>query len=289
MVHATGEEQVTESNGAKVQVEGLSKRFGAGSRSFLALDDATLAVADGEFVTVIGPSGCGKSTLFNVMAGLTGPSSGRILMDGVSIERERGHVGYMMQRDCLMQWRTIMGNVVIGLEVLGHRRKEAKRKAQELIGRFGLSGFENHHPSALSGGMRQRAALLRTLLLDRDLMLLDEPFGALDAITRGAMQDWLLDIWSEYKRTVVFITHDIEEAIYLSDRIFVMNGPPGRIVADIPVPLPRPRDYAEMVDWKEFTELKKRLLQLVRPNNSRGRGGSGAEVAPTAKPASGGA
>jgi ABC-type nitrate/sulfonate/bicarbonate transport system ATPase subunit len=240
-------------------------------------------------VTVIGPSGCGKSTLFNIMAGLTGPSSGRILMDGASIERERGHVGYMMQRDCLMQWRTIMGNVVIGLEVLGHRRKEAKRKAQELIGRFGLAGFENHHPSALSGGMRQRAALLRTLLLDRDLMLLDEPFGALDAITRGEMQDWLLDIWSEYQRTVVFITHDIEEAIYLSDRIFVMSGPPGRIVADIPVSLPRPRDYEEMVDWPEFTELKKRLLQLVRPHNSRRRSGRSGEVVPVPERPSGGA
>lgn len=289
MVHAPEEERITEPNGAKVQIERLSKRFEAGSRSFLALDEATLEVADGEFVTVIGPSGCGKSTLFNIMAGLTGPSSGHILMDGVPIDRERGHAGYMMQRDCLMQWRTIMGNVVVGLEVLGHGRKEAKQRAQELMGRFGLSGFEDHHPSALSGGMRQRAALLRTLLLDRELMLLDEPFGALDAITRGAMQDWLLDIWSEYRRTVLFITHDIEEAIYLSDRIFVMSGPPGRIVADLPVPLPRPRDYEQMVDWPAFIELKKRLLQPVRPNNSQRRGVRSDEVASVAEQPAGGA
>jgi ABC-type nitrate/sulfonate/bicarbonate transport system ATPase subunit len=260
-------------NGPKVRVERLSKRFGKGSNAFLALEETSFEVADREFATVIGPSGCGKSTLFNILAGLTTPTTGHVLMDGTSIDAERGHVGYMMQRDCLMQWRTILGNVIIGLEVLGHKRKDAKAKARELIARFGLAGFEDRYPSALSGGMRQRAALLRTLLLDRDLLLLDEPFGALDAITRGSMQEWLLDIWSEYRRTVLFITHDIEEAIYLADRVFVMGGPPGRIVADIRVDLPRPRDYEQMVGLPEFGDLKQQLLHFVRPRSAGGDSG----------------
>jgi ABC-type nitrate/sulfonate/bicarbonate transport system ATPase subunit len=251
-------------DGAKIEVHGVSKRFGDGREAVAALADASLAVGSSEFVTIIGPSGCGKSTLFNVIAGLTAPSSGTVSMDGRRIDGEPGHVGYMMQRDCLMQWRTILDNVVLGLECIGVGRAEARQRARAHMAKFGLAGFERRYPSALSGGMRQRAALLRTLLLDREVMLLDEPFGALDAITRNEMQEWLLSIWGEYRRTIIFITHDVEEAIYLSDRVYVMRGPPGRISAEVRIDLPRPRVYEDVVGLPEFAHTKQHLLRLVK-------------------------
>lgn len=249
---------------AKLRTEQLCKTFGEGnggaSGAVVALENVELAVGDGEFVSIVGPSGCGKSTLFNILAGLIGPSSGRVLLDGRSPDDLLGRLGYMQQRDLLMPWRTVLDNTTVGLELNGVRRKEARRRAREQFPRFGLGGFEDHWPAKLSGGMRQRAALLRTFLAGREVMLLDEPFGALDALTRAQMQEWLLKIWQDDAKTILFVTHDVEEAVFLSDRVYVMSGRPGRIVLSLDIDLPRPREQA-VSDTDEFLELKRRLLE----------------------------
>jgi ABC-type nitrate/sulfonate/bicarbonate transport system ATPase subunit len=246
-----------------IEAWGLGRTFWQGSEPISAFHDVTFALTEGEFATIIGPSGCGKTTLLNVLAGLLEPSSGRVLIYGEERAKRSQYSGYMFQKDLLLPWRTVRDNVALGLEVQGVRRNEARRKAEELIVHFGLGGFGNSYPVHLSGGMRQRAALMRTLLLDRPLLLLDEPFGALDALTRTFMQEWLLDIWSEAKRTVLFITHDIEEAVFLSDRVFVMNARPGSIAAELKISLPRPRSYEAVTD-PEFVSMKHRLIDLIR-------------------------
>ncbi len=249
----------------KVQIEGLGVTFHPhrDSNGFEALRNIDLSVADGEFVSILGRSGCGKSTFFNTVAGLIEPTAGTVRCDGEVINGRPGHAGYMMQRDHLFPWRTVRNNVVVGLDVLGENRRASRRRADELFPRFGLSGFEDVYPAALSGGMRQRAALMRTMLLERPLLLLDEPFGALDAITRAEMQAWLLGIWSEFRRTVLFITHDVEEAIFLSDRVVVMGGPPGEILMSTEVPIARPREYADVVTSEEFIHVKQEILDVI--------------------------
>jgi ABC-type nitrate/sulfonate/bicarbonate transport system ATPase subunit len=227
-------------------------------------------VPAGGFVTVIGPSGSGKSTLFSILTGLEPPTSGSVLSDGREVTGRLDLVAYMPQKDLLLPWRSVLDNVVLGLEVRGVSRREARERARALLPRFGLAGFERHYPATLSGGMRQRAALLRTVLTDRDILLLDEPFGALDALTRMSMQAWLLEIWGDLAKTVMFITHDIDEAIYLSDRIYVLAGRPGRIVATVDVSLPRPRDHDAVVVSSPFTALKSELLSAL----SLGRAGA---------------
>ena len=192
----------------------------------------------GRFVSLVGPSGCGKSTLFNVIAGLLQPTEGRVLIDGEDATGTIGRVGYMLQKDLLLPWRTVVDNVILGMEVQGTPRNEARQRALPLLHRYGMSGFEHLYPNSLSGGMRQRAALLRTLLFDTDVILLDEPFGALDAQTKLRMQEWLMQLWGDFRKTVVFVTHDVEEAIYLSDEIHVMGTRPGRILETIPIPSP---------------------------------------------------
>lgn len=246
---------------AKVRTEGLCKTFGEDGegRAVAALENVDLAVAESEFVSIVGPSGCGKSTLFDILAGLTGPSSGRVLLDGRSPEALLGRLGYMQQRDLLMPWRTVLDNTTVGLELAGMGRKRARGRALAEFPRFGLTGFERQWPATLSGGMRQRAALLRTFLAGREVMLLDEPFGALDALTRRRMQEWLLEVWRQDRKTVLFVTHDVEEAVFLSDRVYVMSGRPGRIVLSLQIDLPRPRKRA-VSDTPEFLELKRRLL-----------------------------
>ena len=173
----------------------------------------------GRFVSLIGPSGCGKSTIFNIVAGLLEPTGGRVLIDGADATGTIGRVGYMLQKDMLLPWRTVLDNVILGMEIQGVPLREARERALPLLRRYGLAGFEYLYPNALSGGMRQRAALLRTLLFDTDVILLDEPFGALDAQTKSQMQEWLLQLWADFGKTVVFVTHDVEEAIYLSDEV----------------------------------------------------------------------
>jgi ABC-type nitrate/sulfonate/bicarbonate transport system ATPase subunit len=246
----------------RLQARGLAKRFESRGGGVQALDGLDLEVADGEFVSVIGPSGCGKSTLFNLLAGLEAPSAGTLFLDGDRVDASRllGRVGYMPQRDLLMPWRTILDNTVIGLEVAGVGRAEARRRALELFDAFGLTGFERRRPGELSGGMRQRAALLRTFLAGREVILLDEPFGALDSLTRAGMQQWLVQVWEEHRKTILLITHDVDEALFLSDRVYVLTPRPGRVELALEVDLPRPRSYA-LITTEPFVERKQLLLE----------------------------
>ena len=245
----------------KLAASGLAKQFAGGVE---ALADVSIELAEGEFVSIVGPSGCGKSTLLAMLAGLLEPTAGQISLDG----REPpggllGRIGYMPQRDLLMEWRSTLANATVGLELAGVGRAAARERARAEVGRFGLAGFEDRRPSALSGGMRQRAALLRTFLAGRDVLLLDEPFGALDALTREAMREWLLGVWEADRKTILLVTHDVEEAVFLSDRVYVMSGRPGRIRTAVAVALPRPRTL-ELTATPEFAALKDRLLTPLR-------------------------
>ena len=220
-----------------IEIKNISKSFRVNGEDRRALMPTDLIIEEGKFVTLIGPSGCGKSTLFNIIAGLLPPSSGDIQIQGKSILEQKGYVGYMLQKDMLLPWRSIIDNIVLGLEISGVKKKVARERALPLMQKYGLGGFENNFPHELSGGMRQRAALLRTLLYDRDIILLDEPFGALDAQTRLSMQNWLLQIWRDFGKTILFVTHDIDEAIYLSDVIYVFSERPGYVKEKITVKL----------------------------------------------------
>ena len=245
-----------------VELRGVSKTFHADGRSVRALEDVALSIDEGEFLTLIGPSGCGKSTLFNLVVGLLEPDEGEIYLDGELCRERIGKVSYMPQRDLLLPWRNILDNVIIPLELAGMPRGEARARAQSLLPLFGLEDFAGSYPAALSGGMRQRAALQRTILAEKRILLLDEPFGALDALTRRELQDWLLGVWRRFGQTVVFITHDVEEAIYLGDRVAVMSPRPGRIVKTVDVPLPRPRRQA-MITEPVFSSLLTELLEAL--------------------------
>src|SRR6201993_3462859 len=246
----------------KLCVADVSMTFKTPTGAFHALAPVTLSIPQGRFVSLIGPSGCGKSTIFNIIAGLLEPSGGRVMIDGADATGTIGRVGYMLQKDLLLPWRTVLDNVILGMEIQGVPLRAARERALALLRRYGLAGFEDQYPSALSGGMRQRAALLRTLLIDTDVILLDEPFGALDAQTKLQMQEWLLQLWGDFGKTVVFVTHDIEEAIYLSDAVHVMGTRPGRIIATIPVALPRPR-LRTCTAAPDFMALKERCLGLL--------------------------
>jgi ABC-type nitrate/sulfonate/bicarbonate transport system ATPase subunit len=228
-----------------------------------ALRDVSLELFEGEFVSLVGPSGCGKTTLLKILAGLMAPSAGEALLDGAEAGELLGRVGYMPQDDQLMPWRTTLDNLTLGLELAGTPRAEARTRARQELDLFGLQGFEQRWPSALSGGMRQRAALLRTFLAGRDVLLLDEPFGALDALTREAMREWLLGVWEADRKTILLVTHDVEEALFLSDRVYVLSGRPGQIRATLAVPLPRPRTL-ELASRPEFVALKEQLLAPLR-------------------------
>lgn len=228
----------------------------------------TLSVEQGEFVTVLGPSGVGKSTLFRLIAGLEHPDKGRILLSGQATENRLGKIGYMPQQDLLLPWRTIMENGLLPLEIQGVSRKEAKKQVQAYIGKFGLNGTEHQYPHELSGGMRQRVSFLRAYLGGNDVILLDEPFSALDSFTRFAMQEWLLEQWCDVKKTIIFITHDIEEAVFLSDRILLLNEQPVTGTCEsVPVTLPRPRTE-EMRSEETFMDLKQDLLRRIRGGRS---------------------
>ncbi|MEN3259580.1 ABC transporter ATP-binding protein [Sodalis endosymbiont of Spalangia cameroni] len=242
----------------KLALRQVCRSFGA----LTALAPTDLDVRQGEFICLVGPSGCGKSTLFNVISGVLAPDSGQILIDGREVTGSSGHVGYMLQKDLLLPWKTVIDNIVLGAVINGGASRAQRAQGVALARRYGLGEFINHYPAALSGGMRQRVALMRTLAMEHDIMLLDEPFGALDSQTRLAMQQWLLQVWSEQRRTVVFITHDIDEAIMLADRVVVMTPRPGRIRAILPVPVPRPRTLATLTDPR-FIALKGQILSLI--------------------------
>jgi ABC-type nitrate/sulfonate/bicarbonate transport system ATPase subunit len=246
----------------KVELQDVSKTFSGDGRRVQALAGLSLHADPGEFVTIIGPSGSGKSTIFNLIVGLLEPDQGRILLDGRQVERRAGLVGYMPQRDLLLPWRSVLDNVILAPELAGVPRQQAYQRARELIPLFGLEGFEGSYPAALSGGMRQRAALLRSVLAERDVLLLDEPFGALDALTRRELQDWLLGLWHRFRQTVLFVTHDVEEALYLGDRVVVLTPRPGRVHLTLDVALPRPRRRS-MITGPQFVEQERELLAAL--------------------------
>jgi ABC-type nitrate/sulfonate/bicarbonate transport system ATPase subunit len=226
------------------------------------LIDLSMEVERGSFVSLLGPSGCGKSTLLQVLAGLLVPTSGAVSIEGESTVGRPGLAAFMPQRDLLLPWRRAEANATLGAEIAGIPREEARRRAAELYERFGLKGFEHSWPSELSGGMRQRLALLRTFLMPRETLLLDEPFGALDALTRREMQQWLQGVWARDGRTVLLVTHDVDEALLLSDEVYVMSPRPGRIVDRIEVELDRPRKSSDTTT-AGFTELKARVFAAL--------------------------
>jgi ABC-type nitrate/sulfonate/bicarbonate transport system ATPase subunit len=245
---------------ARLTLEGLTKIYG----DLPVLDGVSLTVAAGEFVAVIGPSGCGKSTLFDVVAGLEPPDAGRVLVDGAEATGRTDAFAYMPQQDLLFPWRTVLDNTTLGLEVAGMRRRDARERARPLFREFGLDGFEDARPGELSGGMRQRAALLRTVVQDRPVLLLDEPFGALDALTRTEMQVWLSRTRARFAWTVVLVTHDVREAVFLADRVAVLGPRPTSVLREVRVDLPRPRELSVLTD-PAFTAAEAELLgSLVR-------------------------
>ena len=221
--------------------------FRHGRSDLPTLADVELDVAPGDFVAIVGPSGCGKSTMLSILAGLSTPDTGRVFVDDVDVTGVTGGTAYHPQRDVLLPWRRVIDNVTLGLEVQGWRRADARDEVEPLFEPFGLAGFEQSYPFQLSGGMRQRAALLRTVVQDRPVLLLDEPFAALDSLTRGEVQEWLQEIWARYHWTVVLVTHDIHEAVFLADRVIVLSARPARVmsVIDIDLARPRPRDASD--------------------------------------------
>lgn len=246
----------------KLELRNINKSFRSNGLRIEALRDISLHVNAGEFVTLVGPSGSGKSTLFNLVAGLLDPEQGEIWLDGQLQHKRTGNFGYMPQRDLLLPWRSVAANVAIPLELDGIDRTVARDHAEKMLVHFGLEEFGDLYPSALSGGMRQRAALLRTILTEQDVLLLDEPFGALDALTRRELQGWLLNVWQEYSKTIFFITHDVDEALYLGDRVMVLSSRPGHIVETIEVDLPRPRRPG-MIARPEFGQQAAMLLAAL--------------------------
>ena len=246
------------SSSSILELRGISKTFA----NTTALSTMDLDIERGSFVSIVGPSGCGKSTLFNVLSGLIQPDGGSINLEGQNVIGATGHVGYMLQKDLLVPWRTVLGNITLGARLKGKVTLADREQASSFAEKYGLGEFLNHYPSALSGGMRQRVALMRTLATNQQLLLLDEPFGALDAQTRFEMQQWLLQVWRDTQRTVLFITHDVDEAVFLSDRILVMSPRPGRVVDDLRVDLPRPRTLDTLVS-PAFTEIKSKVLHQL--------------------------
>lgn len=245
--------------------DGVRQTFrGDDGRTVLALQDISLGIASGEFVSIIGPSGCGKSTLLNILAGLDVPTAGNVWFGGhVTTAGERlGQVGLMPQRDLLLPWRTALGNAIAGLEVRHMPRAKAMAQARELFARFGLADFAQTYPYALSGGMRQRVALVRSALASGPVLLLDEPFGALDALTRADLRRWLLEAWQTLGKTLVLVTHDVDEALLLSDRVYAFSARPGQVRGEVVVDLPRPRDAAVQAS-PAFGTLRQRLLALL--------------------------
>ena len=248
---------------SKIQVEGVSKNYLRDGKPLQVLQDIDFDADDGEFVSIIGPSGCGKSTLLNIIAGLDEPTTGAIYLNGQRSDKRLGAVGYMQQKDLLFPWRTVMDNAILGLELQGLSRSVARARASGLMEQFGLSGFENEFPYALSGGMRQRVSFLRTVLADQEIFLLDEPLSALDALNRSQLQEWLQEMWQSLNKTIVLVTHDVDEAVFLSDRVYVMTARPGRMKLALSVDLPRPRTL-EMVTDAPFVSLKASLLSSIR-------------------------
>ena len=239
--------------------------------AYTAVRDLSLQVAPGEFVSIVGPTGCGKSTLLNVAAGLLAPSQGVVRVAGEPLRGLNRRAGYLFQAEALLPWRSARGNVAAGLQFRGIDRRQALREAEEWLARVGLAGFGDRYPPQLSGGMRKRVALAQTLILDPKIILMDEPFSALDVQTRQLMENELLDLWSADRKSVVFITHDLEEAISLSDRVVVLSaGPATRTIGEFGIDLARPRDVAEVRLTRRFLELHREIWELLKAEVLKG-------------------
>lgn len=247
-----------------LSIKNLSKTYP--ENNIQAFSDLTFSVKKGEFVSIIGPSGCGKSTLFDIISGVSGQTSGAIELNGKTLDERAGKFGYMPQSPLLLPWRTVLQNVILGQDILNVPQKTSYKVAKKTLGQFGLSEFSGFYPNALSGGIKQRVALIRTILFQKDILLLDEPFGALDALTRLSCQGWLLKIFARLKPTVLFITHDIREAIFLSDTIYVLSPLPGKIVKKFEVDLPHPR-RKEQLTSRVGIKLEKQILQTLFKEN----------------------
>lgn len=261
-----------------IQLQNLSKWFykwdSKNGNVFEAVRRVNLSVQRGELVAIIGPSGCGKSTLLNMIAGLMRPNYGTVLYHGAKVHKVNTRVGYMTQRDTLIPWLTVQGNIGMPLEIRGVPPTRRRQMVAEFVDLVGLKGFERHYPSELSGGMRQRVALARTLIYEPESLLMDEPFGALDAQTRLMLQREFQRLWQPSKQCALFVTHDLGEAILLADRIIVMSRRPGTVRAELEVPLPRPRDHFAIQGTPAYVQLHEglgRLLGIVRPENDGGR------------------
>ena len=238
----------------RIAIRDLAKTFDEGSREVAAVAGVSLDVREGEFVALVGPSGCGKSTILNMIGALVAPSAGQILVDGQPVrERAPGQVGYVFQRDTVFPWRTVEANIALGLQYRGVPAETRAARVREAIALGGLQGFEHAFPATLSGGMRQRVALLRSLVVDPEILLMDEPFGALDTHTKLILHAELLSLWEAKRQTVVFVTHDLSEAITLADRVVVMTRRPGRIKRVYDVNLPRPRDVIRLRESDEYS------------------------------------
>ncbi|HMA81560.1 MAG TPA: ABC transporter ATP-binding protein [Candidatus Binatia bacterium] len=260
---------------ALLSIQGVGKDYNVRGRRVVALGSIDLDIAEGEFVTIVGPSGCGKSTLLNLIVGLLRSSSGRIAFRGAPIDGICTKIGYVTQKDNLLPWRTLTENVEIALEIRGVEEAPRRRQAAEWIERVGLKGFEEHYPHELSGGMRQRANIIRTLIYDPELILMDEPFGPLDAQTRIVLQDQLLKLWSATGKTILFITHDLIEAITLADRVVLMSSRPGKIKLIEEICIPRPRDVFKIHEDAQFRSAYEKLWQQLRPEVTLSEGMKG--------------
>jgi NitT/TauT family transport system ATP-binding protein len=256
----------------KLAIEHVSKEFSVrdtegprrGRKNFAAVRDINLEVAEGEFLVLAGPSGCGKSTLLDLLAGLTEPSGGRILVDGESVSGPGLDRGIVFQQYALLPWRTAIGNIEFGLEASGLKRRERKARSREYLELVGLSGFEDRYPHELSGGMKQRVAIARSLAYDPEVLLMDEPFAALDALTRDSLQAQLIRIWEQTGKTIVFITHSIDEAVYLGQRVAVMSARPGRIKAVIEIDIDNRADVADVRSSAEFGRYRHLVWEQLR-------------------------
>jgi len=271
-----------------IDVRNMGVTFGTDDSEVIAVKDVSLQVQPGEFVSLIGPSGCGKSTLLSIVAGFVKPTRGEALLDGSKITRPGSDRGVVFQQYSLFPWLSVRKNVEFGLKMAGVDKSKRLTTARSLLDLAGLLSFENHYPDQLSGGMKQRIGIVRALATSPQVLLMDEPFGALDTQTRVVMQEILTNIWQQFRISVLFITHDIEESIFLSDRIYVMTARPGRIKAEIKVPLPRPRT-PDMTDTPEFMNLVQELKGLIREESlaamapeikDRGLSGFGMKVGP---------
>ena len=252
----------------KIEARGLGKVFATRRGTVTAIDGLDFSAQPGEFVSIVGPSGCGKSTFLYIVGGFVAAGAGAVTVDGAPVAGPDPSRGIVFQEFALFPWKTVMGNVTYGLAEQGVPRRERAARARELIDAVKLGGFERHYPKELSGGMKQRVALARALIVDPDVLLMDEPFGAVDAQTRIVLQTELLQLWERTTKTVIFVTHSVDEALYLSDRIYVLTSRPARVKEVLEVPLPRPRDPEAILALPEYRALHRRVWSLLQEEHS---------------------